>query len=157
MDSIPAPGPHHEHKPHKSMVLGSHLEFRDEQIYLRSIAPHVHLSRSPGNEKGGEVVNIQWGRVLWITTKDHVLTPLIRGLVWCVPKRCWQFPFPFYSTSLQGNRRSIRWPHHGSRHGEEFSITAAQEAERRGSWCQLVEEDVIRIHVRDKSQCCITE
>jgi len=82
MDSIPAPGPHHEHKPHKSMVLGSHLEFRDEQIYLRSIAPHVHLSRSPGNEKGGEVVNIQWGRVLWITTKDHVLTPLIRGLVW---------------------------------------------------------------------------
>jgi hypothetical protein len=75
---------HHSHDDHKqhssSLLLGSSLEFRDEQIYLRSIAPHVQLIRKDSAE--GEVIQIQWGRVLWITTQDHILTPLIRGLVW---------------------------------------------------------------------------
>jgi len=74
---------HHSHDDHKQpsgLLLGSSLEFRDEQTYLRSIAPHVKLIRKDDGE--GEVIQIQWGRVLWITTKDHILTPLIRGLVW---------------------------------------------------------------------------
>jgi len=71
---------HDDHKPHSSLLLGSSLEFRDEQVYLRSIAPHVQLIHQDNGE--GEVIRIQWGRVLWITTKDHILTPLIRGLVW---------------------------------------------------------------------------
>lgn len=75
------------------MVLGSKLDLRDEQIYLRSIAPHVHLS----HDKEGEVVTIKWGSVLWITTKDHILTPLIRGLVWCVYRVLWLVSI--YSTS----------------------------------------------------------
>ena len=32
----------------------------------------------------GEVVRVQWGRVIWITTRDQVLSPLLQGAVWCV-------------------------------------------------------------------------
>ena len=33
---------------------------------------------------GGEVVHVQWGRILWITTRDQILSPLLQGALWCV-------------------------------------------------------------------------
>jgi hypothetical protein len=73
----------------------NNLEFRDEQVYLKSIAPYVHLVRPSRKGKeteddasieDKEVIVIEWSKVLWITTRNHILTPLVRGLVWYVSR-----------------------------------------------------------------------
>ena len=69
------------------------LDLRFEQTYLKSIAPHVRLTTpaSDENEKHGGLVNpqdqqlyIKWGKVIWITTRDQVLTPMFQGMIWWV-------------------------------------------------------------------------
>lgn len=35
-----------------------------------------------------EDIQIQWANVLWVTTKDQVLSPLIQGALWCVLHYC---------------------------------------------------------------------
>lgn len=69
------------------------LDLRFEQTYLKSIAPHVRLTTPvpDENEKRGHVshlqgqqLDIKWGRVIWITTRDQVLTPMFQGILWWV-------------------------------------------------------------------------
>jgi hypothetical protein len=90
--------PHTKH--HDSVRLSSHkgitapslgLDLRFEQTYLKSIAPHVRLTTptSDENEKRGDLVRLQgqrldigWGKVIWITTRDQVFTPMFQGMIW---------------------------------------------------------------------------
>ena len=82
-------------------------DLRFEYSYLRSVRQYVQLERpappqtsEKGKEKaldvdeeqeeqlavtgGDEVVHVQWGRILWVTTRDQILSPLLQGALWCV-------------------------------------------------------------------------
>ncbi|KAI0631048.1 hypothetical protein C8Q77DRAFT_1159762 [Trametes polyzona] len=83
-------------------------DLRFEYSYVRSVAPYVHIeqpSSAKGKEKAidgvdgleldtsaattagqetGEVVRVEWGRILWITTRDQVISPLLQGALWGV-------------------------------------------------------------------------
>ncbi|KAI0642614.1 hypothetical protein C8Q79DRAFT_917273 [Trametes meyenii] len=89
-------------------------DLRFEYSYVRSIAPYVHIEHTPsaeasadvldkGKEKAdavedisageiatraashtAEVVRADWGRILWITTRDQVISPLVQGALWGV-------------------------------------------------------------------------
>ncbi|KAH9941594.1 uncharacterized protein BXZ73DRAFT_88105 [Epithele typhae] len=82
-------------------------DLRFEYSYTRSVAPYVKLDypspsateRSKGKEKatdtvegageaaatvGTEVVQVQWGNVLWVTMRDQVISPLAQGALWGV-------------------------------------------------------------------------
>jgi len=69
------------------------LDLRFEQTYLKSIAPHVRLTTpaSDENEKRRDPVHhqdrqldIKWGKIIWITTRDQVLAPMFQGMIWSV-------------------------------------------------------------------------
>ena len=72
-------------------------DLRFEQTYLKRVGPYVHLKRKEkgtGKDKDDEfedgaetqeVVTIEWGRIIWITTRDQVISPLIQGALWSVP------------------------------------------------------------------------
>ncbi|KAI0742750.1 hypothetical protein C8Q80DRAFT_1108991 [Daedaleopsis nitida] len=112
-------------------------DLRFEYSYLRGVAQYVRLERphsqaaapnttsNKGKEKaaigegeagedvqlsGGEVVHVQWGRVLWITTRDQVLSPLLQGAVWGVASH---FLRPF--GALLGAHIRAWWARGGSR------------------------------------------
>jgi len=60
------------------------LDLRFEQTYLKSIAPYV---RSTAESKGvtdpqTQPLQIKWGMVIWITTRDQLLAPLFQGVIW---------------------------------------------------------------------------
>ena len=85
-------------------------DMRFEYSYLRGVRQYVqleHPARPTSSEKGKEkatdidgedeeegeqeqqlgtrqVVQVQWGRILWITTRDQVISPLLQGALWCV-------------------------------------------------------------------------
>lgn len=87
-------------------------DLRFEYSYVRSVAPYVHIEQVsseqasiPTSEKGKEkavegvdavepttgatrqvtdVVRVDWGRIVWITTRDQVISPLVQGALWCV-------------------------------------------------------------------------
>lgn len=87
-------------------------DLRFEYSYVRSVAPYVHIEQVsseqasiPTSEKGKEkavegvdavepatgatrqvtdVVRVDWGRIVWITTRDQVISPLLQGALWCV-------------------------------------------------------------------------
>lgn len=76
-------------------------DFRFEWSYLRSVRPCVQVERlDPAShstdEKGKGVlrldepmlpqerIRVQWGRLLWVTTRDQVLSPFAQGAAWCV-------------------------------------------------------------------------
>ena len=74
-------------------------DLRFEQSYLRSIRPYVHVERVESgepqkDEKGKaiavedaqprEVIEVQWSKVAWITTRDQVISPLVQGALWWV-------------------------------------------------------------------------
>ena len=73
---------------HKSS-LG--LDLRFEQTYLKSIAPLVRLT-TPATDEGekhrdlvrpeAQRLDIKWGMVIWITTRDQVLAPMFQGMIW---------------------------------------------------------------------------
>ena len=67
------------------------LDLRFEQTYLKSIAPHVRLTTpvSDESEKREDLarpearrLEIKWGMVIWITTRDQVLAPMFQGMIW---------------------------------------------------------------------------
>ena len=85
-------------------------EMRFEQKYLSSIAPYIHTEYKPVAERetslseeehlGGayekvevrekqrqlvKETRVQWGRVILRTTFDQVVSPMLQGLVLCVP------------------------------------------------------------------------
>lgn len=80
------------------------LDLRFEQTYLKSIAPHVRLTTPvpDESEKRGDLVGpqgrrleIKWARVVWITTRDQVLTPMFQGMIW------WVSPLPASRVNLK--------------------------------------------------------
>lgn len=54
-------------------------DLRFEPTYMRKVGQHVRIERKEG---GLEVVHVEWGKVLWITTKDQILAPMLQGAVW---------------------------------------------------------------------------
>ncbi|KAH9939557.1 hypothetical protein B0H21DRAFT_756510 [Amylocystis lapponica] len=92
-----------EHPPTTHRRIPTLPDLRFEYSYLRSVARYVHVERqTPADPKGkgkavveeveesgvvsapSEVIEIQWGRVLWITTRDQVISPLLQGALWGV-------------------------------------------------------------------------
>ncbi|PIL23527.1 hypothetical protein GSI_14839 [Ganoderma sinense ZZ0214-1] len=87
-------------------------DMRFEYSYLRSVRQYVQLERPSASEKGKEkaadvgdgeeqegeqeqgqeegqlgtreIMQVQWGRILWITTRDQVISPLLQGALWGV-------------------------------------------------------------------------
>ncbi|TFY76027.1 hypothetical protein EWM64_g7983 [Hericium alpestre] len=64
-------------------------DLRFEPTYLKRIAPHVHVERHAADmpekgkgKQGAETITVDWGKVLWITTRDQVISPLLQGIVW---------------------------------------------------------------------------
>ena len=94
VSQAPAYNKHHESVrvyPSDTPKSSLGLDLRFEQTYLKSIAPHVHLTTSASNEteKPGDLVRpenqrleIKWGMVIWITTRDQVLAPMFQGMIW---------------------------------------------------------------------------
>ena len=98
--------PHH----HQRRRIPPVPDLRFEQSYLRSVRPYVHVElvrpnpeQTSRDEKGKgisqtedqdsststvtrkqENIQVQWANVLWVTTKDQILSPLIQGALWCV-------------------------------------------------------------------------
>ncbi|KAI0326161.1 hypothetical protein GY45DRAFT_1259545 [Cubamyces sp. BRFM 1775] len=71
-------------------------DLRFEYSYVRSVAPYVHIDSTTASGKGkekavlgsysgevapsaGEVVRVEWGNILWITTRDQLISPLLQG------------------------------------------------------------------------------
>lgn len=87
-------------------------DLRFEYSYLRSIRPYIRLERStsasapmsvhpvdPALEDEtqrndidktispipvltSEIIHVQWGKVIWITVRDQVISPLLQGTLW---------------------------------------------------------------------------
>lgn len=84
---------HHEPALTSQKVLSKSslgLDLRFEQTYLKSIAPHVRLmTPAPGGNEcladpRKQRLEIKWGEVIWITTRDQVFAPLLQGVIWYV-------------------------------------------------------------------------
>ncbi|KAI0731075.1 hypothetical protein C8Q76DRAFT_793173 [Earliella scabrosa] len=112
-------------------------DLRFEYSYLRGVSQYVRLERVPakvgekgkekavaGDEGGegaevdlavgaGEVVHVQWGRLLWITTRDQVISPLLQGALWGVASH---FLRPF--GALLGAHIRAWWARGGTRSGD---------------------------------------
>ncbi|KAG6907366.1 hypothetical protein DXG01_009187 [Tephrocybe rancida] len=97
----------HPHQVHLPVIP----DLRFEHSYLRSIQRFIIIRRSPAplsdeleDEKRllspsltTEVVDIQWSKVLWITTRDQVISPLVQGALCAVRvqgRRIHTFAFP---------------------------------------------------------------
>ena len=60
-------------------------DLRFEPTFMKKISPYVHVHRSNiTNAKGEEVVRVEWSKVLWVTTRDQILSPFIQGALWYV-------------------------------------------------------------------------
>ncbi|KAG6812900.1 hypothetical protein H0H92_015635 [Tricholoma furcatifolium] len=77
----------HEQHPHNAQ-LPAIPDLRFEYSYLRSIQRFItvtpsHRSLTVHDEKrlriSQESVDIQWGKVVWITMRDQVISPLLQG------------------------------------------------------------------------------
>lgn len=71
-------------------ALTSVPDLRFEYGFLKSVRPYFQLRRttSKGKEKetgaAGDVLEIQWGDIAWVTARDQVLSPLVQGALWYV-------------------------------------------------------------------------
>ena len=95
---------HFEHEHRRTISVPPIPDLRFEHTYLRNIRQHVRVENAklPGasdmkekNEAqeaslGTEVVHVRWGKVLWITVKEQIVSPLVQGMLWCVrmPRVC---------------------------------------------------------------------
>ncbi|KAK7681370.1 hypothetical protein QCA50_015461 [Cerrena zonata] len=98
-------GDHAHH--HQRRRIAAVPDLRFEQSYLRSIRPYVRVEPISTevlskDEKGKGVagpeddhdssskivirkeedIRIQWASVLWVTTKDQIISPLLQGALW---------------------------------------------------------------------------
>lgn len=55
------------------------LELRDNAVVTEKQSTSVAQSPSPGPK---ELVHVQWKKVLWVTTRDQVISPLLQGALW---------------------------------------------------------------------------
>ena len=59
------------------------VQFSDkEEEEVRESGAHAAVISSTK-----EVIEVQWGKVLWVTTRDQLLSPLIQGALWYVHLR----------------------------------------------------------------------
>ncbi|KAI3614088.1 hypothetical protein WG66_010820 [Moniliophthora roreri] len=93
----------HKHQPRFPTIP----DLRFERSYLKSIQPYVNFHRTGESEVlshsfvdveaddedkdeekpspgPSEVIDIQWGHVFWVTTRDQVLSPLLQGTLWAI-------------------------------------------------------------------------
>jgi hypothetical protein len=71
-------------------------DLRFEYSYLKNIQPFVKIKRvatraharegevEVAEESPREIIEIEWGKVLWITLRDQVISPLLQGTLWWV-------------------------------------------------------------------------
>ncbi|KAG5642358.1 hypothetical protein DXG03_002955 [Asterophora parasitica] len=72
-------------------------DLRFEHSYLRSIQRYVlrqpstigeltekngQRPHSSSSNASSQIVDIKWGRVVWITTRDQVISPFLQGALW---------------------------------------------------------------------------
>jgi hypothetical protein len=93
---------HHEDRPR----LPDIPDLRFEYSYVRSVRRYVQVERvlqpqsaeqedyeavdaSQQREKSGEVslrpsevITVQWGKVIWVTFRDQVISPFVQGTLW---------------------------------------------------------------------------
>ncbi|KAK7052288.1 hypothetical protein R3P38DRAFT_2859547 [Favolaschia claudopus] len=87
-------------------------DLRFEYGFLKSIRPHFSLQRPDFKGKGKEKetdtdvatgpvdrLDIQWLNVVWITTRDQVLSPLAQGALWALAS--------YFLTPVVGQVRSF--------------------------------------------------
>ncbi|KAJ6447912.1 hypothetical protein C8R47DRAFT_999646 [Mycena vitilis] len=93
-------------------ALTSVPDLRFEYGFLKSVRPYFRLRRedSQGKGKGKEIdavavtpasepddtLEIQWLDVVWVATRDQVLSPLVQGALWAIATH---FFTPFYGTA----------------------------------------------------------
>lgn len=106
MESTHKDHPHRDHDDRPRLPVIPDLRF--EYSYVRSVRRYVQVERvSPPQsseheeyeaidvprhqEKSGEVslrpsevITVQWGKVLWVTFRDQVISPFVQGTLWCV-------------------------------------------------------------------------
>ena len=102
-------------------------DLRFEYSYVRSVAPFVHIDSTGASGKGkeketsesdvlpathsaGEVVRVEWGKVLWITTRDQLISPLLQGALWCVYFMSIAYCKLCEHTNIQGCRKPFPPP-----------------------------------------------
>ncbi|KAF5379024.1 hypothetical protein D9615_006071 [Tricholomella constricta] len=92
----------HDAHPHQAR-LPAIPDLRFEHSYLRSIQRYVTIHRRQPSDSvlgekeeslrqlsttssniSSEVIDIQWGRVAWITTRDQIISPLLQGALWAL-------------------------------------------------------------------------
>jgi len=47
-----------------------------------TVTPKPQLEISALSTASSEVLHIQWGSVVWITTRDQIISPLLQGALW---------------------------------------------------------------------------
>ena len=99
---LPANLPDSPDRHHKARLRPSVIsDQRFEQTYLNKIKPCIHVYRvdesGPASSKKGkgkeqseelvetgEVVTVEWGKIIWITTRDQLIGPFLQGALWSV-------------------------------------------------------------------------
>ncbi|KXN87777.1 hypothetical protein AN958_08161 [Leucoagaricus sp. SymC.cos] len=93
-DNIFGDSHHHDHQKKPKLPVIPDLRF--EYSYLRSIRPYVHVERLGGGDAKEqtsaqhpstgpkEMVRVEWRKVIWITTRDQVISPLLQGILWAI-------------------------------------------------------------------------
>ncbi|TEB34302.1 hypothetical protein FA13DRAFT_79701 [Coprinellus micaceus] len=56
------------------------VQFSDKEVEEVKESGVVSLTK--------EVIEVQWGKVLWATTRDQLLSPLIQGALWAIASHC---------------------------------------------------------------------
>ncbi|KAI0322918.1 hypothetical protein OF83DRAFT_273642 [Amylostereum chailletii] len=58
-------------------------DLRFEPTFMKKIGPYVHVTRANASHtsptESDPVVRIEWSKVIWITAKDQVISPLLQG------------------------------------------------------------------------------
>ena len=94
---------YHHSRQARSLAFLPIPDLRFEQSYLKLIKAFVHIEQtSVPNEKedtklerqeigwdvtpivdsSHQLVKIDWGKVVWATTRDHIISPLLQGALW---------------------------------------------------------------------------
>ncbi|KIK58692.1 hypothetical protein GYMLUDRAFT_45040 [Collybiopsis luxurians FD-317 M1] len=88
---------HRAHEPERPR-LPPLPDLRFELTYLRSIQPFVHIHRISKSFAGkadkkesstdaalvAESIEVEWRRVLWVTLRDQIISPLFQGAIWAI-------------------------------------------------------------------------
>ncbi|KAF9460043.1 hypothetical protein BDZ94DRAFT_1198624 [Collybia nuda] len=69
-------------EPHQKQGLGNLLSGeRYENVDGHEEEHELSLVQ---NQSSTEVIELQWGRIAWVTTRDQVISPLLQGALWAL-------------------------------------------------------------------------